>query len=536
MTNPLTSESEELTILLDPELTRLCLDDGFTFVTQDGEVKTANPKSAPKLDDIAQFVKAMPMMVGKDSNITQTTQKEVDLAIEIMTSSSMADNDDSQDSELSQFFTGMCQAAVNASASDVHIEIDKELTRFLIRVDGKREVLKRLSNGQSALHQPRKLGVTLASYVFATLGRQDIKLSDPANDRFSLLLEMPDGKSKLYEWRVALIPLDHGAKMTLRCLTGEMVSLEQMDLPDVYLQILQKMVQKRGGAIVVCGPMGSGKSTLITALIDTIDRVARSVHSLEDPVEFEQKGVCKTPVEPKKETKVGSGFYRDYAFYAIETLRHDVDVSALGEVREREAAKEFCRKAETGGLALTTLHTNSALGVPQTFTQHLGIPAAVVGAPGLMLMFVHQKLVRKLCPCALPLTDAKSIYEQQGLLSQFNEKHSQLTTLLNEHAVHAKVINPAGCRKCKGKGEKGRIVVMEIIVLDDTDRQFIAKEDDHGWKKHLEQQGWPDIRAHTLSRLKRGQVDITSASEQVDGLIPENINQLYQEMGKELSL
>lgn len=523
-------------ILLDVELIRLCLDDGTTYVTREGEIMSAAPKTAPKLDEIVQYVKALPLMTGKDIKVIQVTQEQVEVVIEIMSQTTSKNYEQNQDSELAKFFTSLCQAAVNASASDIHIEVNKESTRFLMRVDGKREVLKRLSNGQSALHQTRKIGVALASYIFSTLGKQDIKLRDPANDRFEILLETRDGHEKPFEWRVGLIPLNHGVKMTLRCVTSgtAALSLADMDLPAPYIDVLNSMIHKRGGAIVVSGPMGSGKSTLITALIELIDRIARCVHALEDPVEFEQEGVCKTTVEPKKEIKIGEGRYRDYAYYAVETLRHDVDVSALGEVREHAAAKEFCRKAETGGLAITTLHTNSAIGIPQTFIQQLNIPAAIVGAPGLMLMFVHQKLVRKLCQCALPLDEAHAIYEDMGLSSVFDSKRNQLNTLLKEKTSLARVINPNGCECCQGRGEKGRLVVMEIIVLNDLDRGFIAREDDHGWKLHLQQQGWPDIQAHTLSRIGRGQVDIASAAEQVDGLMPVNVNETYRAMQEAL--
>ncbi|WP_419208217.1 hypothetical protein ACN08N_25665 (plasmid) [Photobacterium leiognathi subsp. mandapamensis] len=101
-------------------------------------------------------------------------------------------------------------------------------------------------------------------------------------------------------------------------------------------------------------------------------------------------------------------------------------------------------------------------------------------------------------------------------------------------AVNVQVKHPKGCKACGYKGEKGRLVVMEIIVLDDTDRQYIAKEDDHGWKLHLINQGWPDIREHTLSRIKNGQVDIASASEQVDGLMPVDIKNIYADMKEAL--
>ncbi|MBD6989500.1 Flp pilus assembly complex ATPase component TadA, partial [Vibrio parahaemolyticus] len=117
-----------------------------------------------------------------------------------------------------------------------------------------------------------------------------------------------------------------------------------------------------------------------------------------------------------------------------ETLRHDVDISNIGEIRDTPTAAEFCRKAETGGLALATLHTNSALGVAQTFIQQLKMPAAIVGAPDLMAMFVHVKLVRKLCDCAFSFADrdseeAKKAYSSINSSDKLALKISQLEKL-----------------------------------------------------------------------------------------------------------
>ncbi|GAL12094.1 protein transport protein hofB [Vibrio astriarenae] len=127
----------------------------------------------------------------------------------------------------------------------------------------------------------------------------------------------------------------------------------------------------------------------------------------------------------------------DYAFYCKETLRHDVDISNIGEIRDTATASEFCRKAETGGLALATLHTNSALGVAQTFVQQLHIPAAIVGAPDLMAMFVHVKLVRSLCECAFDFTDHASeavvqAYQAAGQSEQLALKVAQIEQLCSE--------------------------------------------------------------------------------------------------------
>ncbi|MCD9504068.1 ATPase, T2SS/T4P/T4SS family [Photobacterium toruni] len=516
-------------VLRNDLITRLCLDDGHTCVTEQGEILNANAQSA-KLDDIIKAVQTLPIMIGKAPNITAVPQEYIETLLETLTQSTTHSTQDKEkESLLGLHLIALCQAAVNKGASDIHVEVYRKLTRYLIRVDGKREVLNRFADGQSALHQDRTKGIDLSSYVFSTLGNQDVNEREPANDSFDVNLVW-DNKPKTFEFRAALMPLDRGIKLTLRCLTprDKPLQLSDMDLPLSYITQLIRAVNQRGGGIVITGPMGSGKSSLIYALLDTIDSTARCIHALEDPVEFEQKGICKTAVEPNTETKLGSGVYKDYAFYAKEQLRHDIDVAPFGELRDHPAAKEFCRKAETGGLAITTLHTNSVLGIPQTFIEQMGISPAIVSAPDLMRLFVHQKLIRKLCPhCALTLHEA---LENETT----KEKALLLQSLLSDDNEHCRIKSPLGCDKCEKKGEKGRVVVMELVVLDDEDRQFIFQQDYLKWKQVLKSKGWPDIRDHTLSRIKRGQVDIQSASEQINDLIPIKSNEIYMNMREEL--
>lgn len=516
------------TVLRDPSITRLCLDDGHTCVTELGEILCANAHSA-KLDDIIAAVQSLSFMAGQSPTITSVSQDYIETLLDVLTHSTHLPQDKEKESLLGLHLVALCQAAVDKGASDIHIEVYRKTTRYLIRVDGKREVLTRFADGQSALHQDRGKGVDLSSYVFSTLGNQDVNEREPANDSFDVNLQW-DNKSKTFEFRAALMPLDRGIKLTLRCLTprDKPLELSDMDLPVSYTDQLMRAVNQRGGAIVITGPMGSGKSSLIYALLDTVDSTARCIHSLEDPVEFEQAGICKTAVEPNTETKLGSGIYKDYAFYAKEQLRHDIDVAPFGELRDHAAAKEFCRKAETGGLAITTLHTNSVLGIPQTLIQQMGISPAIVAAPDLMRLFVHQKLIRKLCShCALSY--------QEAIASPHTKAKAQLlSTLLPEHYQHCRVKSPQGCSACGGKGEKGRLVVMELVVLDDSDRQYIFAQDYLAWKQSLKARGWPDIRDHTLSRIKRGQVDIESASEQINDLMPIKVDQVYKNMMEEL--
>ncbi|MCJ8270016.1 MAG: Flp pilus assembly complex ATPase component TadA [Psychrosphaera sp.] len=552
----------ELSLYLsDKKLTRLCLEDGNTFVTQNFDIQTSS-KDAPKLDDIIEHVQGLSAMVGKDVQVSIVAQSIVETMREMMATNQTQEKSPQKTTELGERLMAVCQSAVDLNASDIHIEIYREQTRYLMRVDGERELLSLFHNNESAEHRPRDEGVSLISYVFSTLGDKDVKLRDPANDRFELALHW-QGEPKFFEWRAALIPLNRGVKLTLRCLTprDKPLNIDDMDLPTPYVKTLRKYLQKRNGGIVICGPVGSGKSTLANGLLCEIDSIARSVHCMEDPVEFELPFVCKTTVEPDKEIQAGSKMYRAYAFYTKATLRHDVDVALIGEVRDNAAALQFCRKGEVGGLAITTLHTNSAYGVPQTFIESLGVPAAVVGAPDLMLMFVHQRLVKKLCDCALPFEadNTASAYEKAGLSDVYHTKRQHITQLFyqeikagkkpkskrsdecqgqlyqpSQDVSHIRFANPIGCNKCDGKGERGRLSVIEIIVLEAEDRRLIAKNDIHGWLAHLEKLNWPDISAHTRSRIKKGQVDVTSAAKQIDSLLPQKSNTVYQQMQEAL--
>jgi len=536
-------------------LIQLCLEDRNTFVTNELEINTADPKS-PKYEAIYDLVKSLPEMVGKPINCVMVDKLSVEMMHETMTKfhEKSIKKEGAKLTELQSRLSAICQTGIERNASDIHLEVERRRMRILMRVDGERELIKALHNGESAEHITAADAEQLHTLMFATLGGQDVKITDPANARFELLLNYK-GDPKKFEWRAASIPLSRGFKITLRCLTprDKPFGLDDMDLPAPYLTILRSMLSKRNGAIVVCGPVGSGKSSLTNAMLAEMNAISRSIHCMEDPVEFELDHVCKTTVEPDKETVIGSDKYHDYAFYTKETLRHDVDVANIGEVRDNKAAREFCRKGEVGGLVLTTLHTNSAHGVPKTFIESLNVPPAIVGAPDLMLMFVHTRLVKKLCSCALHFSasETEQAYLDAGCIDEYNVKRAQIDDLFYEpvtgddsddisqndnlYKPHSdvskiRITNPRGCQKCDSLGERGRLSVMEIIALEEEDRRFIAKQDTHGWKAHLKKQGWPDISVHTKSRIRNGQIDISSAVKQVDELITAESNTIYQQM------
>lgn len=539
--------NDELTLLQDSTLIELCIEDGHSVVDSDGVV-WVDVLPTPKQEAIRRYLQETESLAGgrffaRMPVIKQADEAQVQTLLDVARAQLNQDIQEQLESTFGEKLTALCQAAIDIKASDIHLEVHRSETRILLRVDGRRERLKTFANGESAERLDRAFGQALAAYAF-NLGNSNYSPRLPLNDRFELplVLNKKDSdkheRTTMVEWRAAMMPLSHGIKLVLRCLTplGEPLTLDNMNLLPSQKQLLESKMQRRSGVIVLTGPMGSGKTSMVYALFDTVDREARCCHTLEDPVEFEQDGVTKTLVEPKRELKEGSGQYLDYTFYALEQLRQDIDITSFGELRSHSTTKEFTRKGETGGVAISTLHANSALGVPGIFIEQLGIPASIVSAPGLMQLFTHQKLVRKLCPhCALDIDTAEPVYEQSGEAQAFETKYAQLSTLLPDALSKVRVKHPQGCEHCRQKGESGRVLVLELIALEDADREFIKAQDYLGWKRYLTEQGWPDIRRHTLYRIAQGDVDIASASEQVDGLMPESSKRIYTQIEQEMT-
>ena len=489
------------------EIITRCLTDGYTCVTDEFEVLTSNAKSL-KLFEIINLVQCLHESIGEQVKVKLVSHSSIESLFEMVTVLSN-ENEEEEKTELWKRLVSLCQVAVNQNASDIHIEVIKNSTRYLLRVDGKRSVLQSFENGESALRQNGDIGRRLGTYMFS-LGNVDLKYREIANTSFIVDLEWA-GEKKSFEWRASSIPIDGGFKITLRCSTqrDKPLLLKDMGLSEDHLYLLRKMMNQRSGAIFITGPMGSGKSSLIYALLAELDSVERCIHTLEDPVEFSQRGICKTLVEPSNETKKGSGVLKGFEFYAKEQLRHDIDVSVFGELREKNAVKEFCRKAETGGLAIATMHTNSGIGVVSTLIEHMSMAPAVIAGPDLIRLLVHQKLIRKICvSCGVGISE-----REEG-----NFKVKKIKNLIPDNWERVRFKSEIGCVDCNYKGEHGRVVVIELIAVNDDDREFIKNQDYLGWKKALLDRGWKDIKQHTIERIAAGEIDIESAEEQVNSL------------------
>ncbi len=343
--------------------------------------------------------------------------------------------------------------AVRRGASDVHFEPTHRSMEVRFRLDG-------------VLHPVAVLNRDLAANVVARLKvmaelltyRQDV----PQEGRLT------KGQPSLgVDMRVSTFPTIHGEKAALRIFEagGRVLDLEQLGLPDAVLGDLRSLFLQRTGAIFLTGPSGSGKTTTIYACLRHLVRESRGgrhIVTIEDPVEQVLEGVTQSQARP------GAEF--DFARGLRSLLRQDPEIIMVGEVRDSETAHITIEAALTGHLVLTTLHAGSACGVLSRLLE-MGIETYLLtsGLKGI----VNQRLVRRLCP------------------------HCRRQSECCWEAV--------GCQRCYGTGFQGRMLLAELVLLDEPLRQAVLERADTGTlEKCAAQSGRPTMWAAAEHALAQG--------------------------------
>jgi len=335
-------------------------------------------------------------------------------------------------------------------ASDIHIEPGRSVGTVRYRVDG--VLRKHMDLPMSALNR-----VTSRIKI---LSRLDI------TDR----LRPQDGKARVkvedlaYDLRVSTLPAAGAEKCVIRILDSNVsVTLEDLNIPAYELARLKELLAHRTGIVVVTGPTGSGKtSTLYGALRELADGKV-NIMTVEDPVEYELPAITQTQVQ----TKQGLTF----AAALRSILRQDPDIILVGEIRDRETAETAAQAAMTGHLVLATVHANDALSaVPRLVDlglQHGTVASTLRGA-------LAQRLIRRVCPtCAEPV---------QGDLT------AEEKALAEKHGVRP-VVRAVGCHECGFSGYRGRLPVMEVMIMDSRIGAAIEARKGVVTLNHLSEQG-----------------------------------------------
>ncbi len=331
--------------------------------------------------------------------------------------------------------------ALQAKASDIHIEPDEKVLRIRQRIDG---VLHEQVMGErriaSALVQRLKL--------LASLDISEKRL--PQDGRFQISI-----KKHSIDVRLSTMPVQNGEAVVMRLLdqSSGILSLDELGFEEAMLKRLRALIRKPHGMVLVTGPTGSGKTTTLYSALSELNSAEKKIITVEDPVEYRLPRINQVQVHEQ----IGLTFAR-----VLRTaMRQDPDILLVGEMRDVETAQIGLRAAVTGHFVLSTVHTNSAIGTASRLLD-MGAPGYLIATS--LLAIVAQRLVRRLCSHCKQEQAPDEL--QQSWLSELGWDGS------------AQFYAGAGCNQCGHTGYRGRLGIYELLELN-ADMAAALRQDDH---------------------------------------------------------
>jgi type II secretory ATPase GspE/PulE/Tfp pilus assembly ATPase PilB-like protein len=324
---------------------------------------------------------------------------------------------------------------IRKNTTDIHINPADDVVRIFFRIDG---VLQFAHCLPRAVHS----GIVSRIKILSQLNIAETRLPQDGAFTFDFL-------NRGYDIRVSTVPTIYGENVVMRILTGKasFSRLEKLGFDPSNTSKVRALFQKPHGIILVTGPTGSGKTTTLYAALREVNILERNVLTVEDPVEYKLSFAKQTQVNEK------AGY--DFALAGRNFMRQDPDVVLLGEIRDEETARIAVRASITGHLVISTLHTNDAVtAVPRLID--LRVDRYMLSAS--LLAIVAQRLVRTIC------THCKTEYE-------LNENE---VSVLKEYGLSSATgFRGEGCAKCSMTGYSGRIIIGEVLIVDDQVRELI---------------------------------------------------------------
>ncbi len=357
--------------------------------------------------------------------------------------------------------------AIEMRASDIHLEpfADDLLLRY--RIDG-------------MLHEfeapPKRLNSAISTRIkiMAKLDIAERRLPQDGRIKLKIL-------GKDIDMRVSTLPTLYGESVVMRILDrGNLsVNLEHLGFPEKPLKALESLIHKPYGMMLVTGPTGSGKTTTLYAALAKINTPDKKIITIEDPVEYQMRGVNQIHVKSQIGLTFASGLR--------SIVRQDPDVIMVGEIRDSETADIAIQSALTGHLVFSTVHTNDAAGAI-TRLLDMGIENFLISSA--LLGVLAQRLVRVICPhCKEPTEVNPQLAEELGLLGH--------------HGVT--VYHGTGCKLCSQTGFRGRAGIFELLVVDDDIRQLIlAKTSAHIIREAAREKGMSTLREDGWNKVVSG--------------------------------
>jgi len=489
------------TFRIDPELFRtipadLMLRYGFVPYRREGRllsIVVSDPTDVPMIDELGVLLSTpLKVVVGPKSAIesilkkSESSQRVLEDATEGFQLQLLKEDESGDDSLTVERLTSDISpiirlidstifTAIQRRASDVHIETQDDAVHVKYRIDGVLQPAMRPIAKQ--FHGP----IISRIKVMAELDIAEKRV--PQDGRFKL--RMP---GKTIDFRVSIMPSVHGEDAVIRILDKESISeqftelrLDILGFPDAELRRFRKYIAEPYGMVLVTGPTGSGKTTTLYAALSEIKSVEDKIITIEDPVEYQLKGITQIPINEKK----GLTFARGLR----SILRHDPDKIMVGEIRDNETAQIAINSALTGHLVFTTVHANNVLDVLGRFL-NMGVEAyQFVSALNCVLA---QRLVRTICThCKRPVRVTRALLEESRLDPSLEHTHT--------------FYEGVGCIECNGTGYKGRSAICELLDLSDRIRELILeKRPTSEIKKAAREEGMRFLRESAVERVLEG--------------------------------
>jgi len=396
---------------------------------------------------------------------------EEDEPIELVVSEDKEITEGDQEASVIKFMNQIIWEAFQDRATDIHFEPAEDELRIRYRVDGilhQAPMPPQLKRFQSALISRVKVmsGMDIAEKRLPQDGRINVRI-----------------KGEEIDIRVSTVPTVYGESVSLRLLTRGKIflSLDKLGFDPAHEAVLRELIVKPHGIVLVTGPTGSGKSTSLYAFLSTINSVTKRIITIEDPVEYELKGINQIPVK----SDIGLTF----AMGLRHILRQDPNVVMVGEIRDLETAEIAIRAALTGHLVFSTLHTNDA---PSAFTRliDMGIEPFLVASSVEAVM--AQRLVRTIC---------KHCKTEQKV----DEDYLRKIGFPEEDIGRTTFYYGAGCEVCHKLGYQGRLAIYELLVLTESLRPLILNRSAASTiaQKAMEQ-GMRTLRMDGWEKVKNG--------------------------------
>ncbi len=379
--------------------------------------------------------------------------------------------DNQDEAPIIRLLNALFTQAIKQKASDIHIETYENRVLVRNRVDGVLQEVLEIQRGIAPL-------VISRVKVMAKLDIAEKRI--PQDGRIALKV---GGHS--IDVRVSTLPSSHGERIVLRILDKQSAQLDLslLGMPDITLQLMRKMITEPHGIILVTGPTGSGKTTSLYAMLTELNQVSRNILTIEDPIEYDLPGIGQTQVNSKVQMTFAKGLR------AI--LRQDPDVVMIGEIRDLETADIAIQASLTGHLVLSTLHTNSALGA-LTRLHDMGVESFLLSSS--IVGLIAQRLVRRLCDvCKV----AHILRDDERELMQVD------VTIDSTH-----VFQPVGCAECNHTGYRGRTGIYELILMDETLRGMIHRNESMSTMEGYLRPSMPSIRQDGFKRVLAGDTSL----------------------------